>query len=145
MIMLGMVLQQLYKNELVTVSELVSELVIQLCSYWQLWMVMPVVSRVGEWQRVLYKGGCCCIWKSSKWVCSNSIPILLSLSLSLFLGGPLTSNLVRNILNMPIEIDPHHGGNRGRRDEISWWRSAWLIVDFGISFVIVIMNGLWRW
>ena len=47
-----------------------------------------------------------------------------SLSLSLFLGGPLTSNLVRNILNMPIEIDPHHGGNRGRRDEISWWRSA---------------------
>ena len=31
--MLGMVLQQLYKNELVTVSELVSELVIQLCSY----------------------------------------------------------------------------------------------------------------
>ena len=31
--MLGMVLQQLYKNELVTVSELVSELVIQLCGY----------------------------------------------------------------------------------------------------------------
>ena len=31
--MLGMVLQQLYKNELVIVSELVSELVIQLCSY----------------------------------------------------------------------------------------------------------------
>ena len=29
----GMVLQQLYKNELVIVSELVSELVIQLCSY----------------------------------------------------------------------------------------------------------------
>ena len=31
--MLGMVLQQLYKNELVTVSELVSESIMQLCSY----------------------------------------------------------------------------------------------------------------